>query len=75
MPSDHDDPIKFHTTSSSKKVWDTQYADEDTERGRKVFQSVKQALVNAGVDAHQDAIIEAIEDSEDVEIEAEYDSR
>ena len=40
-----------------------------------MFQSVKHALVNAGVGAHQDAVIEAIEDSEDVEIEAEYDSK
>ena len=75
MPSDHDDPIKFSITSSSKKVWDTQYADEDTAEGRKVLQRVKRALVNAGVDARPDADVEVIDDSEGVELEAEYDAK
>ena len=75
LPSDHDDPLQFPTTSSSKKAWDTQYPDEDTVEGRKVLQRVQRALVNAGVYAHPDATVEISDDSEGVELEVEYDAQ
>ena len=48
LPSDHDDPFQFPTTSSLKKVWNTQYADEDIVEGRKVLHRVQRGLVSGG---------------------------